>query len=199
MDKDLPFSQPVTFAHLEWQRCLAESHNKVTKLKPLVSSHRLINVSSLLMLRSWVFLTIRRHHTVPELASGLEVSAQDHLEKRRVAATTLSGVSTHTKRAWRLSTVAMYPSPLSTPSMRSSRWSKRIVRFSTTPHRTTVRSRCRISKVCVIFADMSTDQWEHPRIISLGGDHSIVLPILRSLKTVYGPVSVIHLDSHLDT
>lgn len=41
--------------------------------------------------------------------------------------------------------------------------------------------------------------WEHPRIISLGGDHSIVLPILRSLKSVYGPISVIHLDSHLDT
>lgn len=41
--------------------------------------------------------------------------------------------------------------------------------------------------------------WKHPRIISLGGDHSIVLPILRSLKTVYGPISVIHLDSHLDT
>ncbi len=41
--------------------------------------------------------------------------------------------------------------------------------------------------------------WTHPRIVSLGGDHSIVLPILRSLKTVYGPISVIHLDSHLDT
>ena len=26
-----------------------------------------------------------------------------------------------------------------------------------------------------------------------------MLPILRSLKTVYGPISVIHLDSHLDT
>lgn len=43
------------------------------------------------------------------------------------------------------------------------------------------------------------NKWEHPRVISLGGDHSIVLPILRSLKTVYGPISVIHLDSHLDT
>ena len=41
--------------------------------------------------------------------------------------------------------------------------------------------------------------WKHPRVIGLGGDHSIVLPILRSLKTVYGPISVIHLDSHLDT
>lgn len=41
--------------------------------------------------------------------------------------------------------------------------------------------------------------WKHPRILSLGGDHSIALPILRGLKTVYGPISVIHLDSHLDT
>ena len=41
--------------------------------------------------------------------------------------------------------------------------------------------------------------WDHPRIVSMGGDHSIVLPVLRSLKSVYGPISVIHLDSHLDT
>ena len=34
---------------------------------------------------------------------------------------------------------------------------------------------------------------------SLGGDHTIVLPILRSLNKVYGPVSVIHFDAHLDT
>jgi agmatinase len=45
----------------------------------------------------------------------------------------------------------------------------------------------------------SCTRWKHPRILSLGGDHSIVLPILRSLKEVYGPISVIHLDSHLDT
>lgn len=37
------------------------------------------------------------------------------------------------------------------------------------------------------------------RIHSLGGDHTIVLPILRSLNKVYGPVSVIHFDAHLDT
>lgn len=36
-------------------------------------------------------------------------------------------------------------------------------------------------------------------IWSLGGDHTIVLPILRSLNKVYGPVSVIHFDAHLDT
>ncbi|KAJ3489614.1 hypothetical protein NLI96_g2012 [Meripilus lineatus] len=39
----------------------------------------------------------------------------------------------------------------------------------------------------------------HPKIVSLGGDHTIVLPILRALNKVYGPVSVIHFDAHLDT
>ncbi|KAH7343472.1 arginase deacetylase [Rhizoctonia solani] len=39
----------------------------------------------------------------------------------------------------------------------------------------------------------------HPRIIALGGDHSVVLPILRSLHEVYGEVAVVHFDSHLDT
>ncbi|ORY75310.1 agmatinase [Leucosporidium creatinivorum] len=38
-----------------------------------------------------------------------------------------------------------------------------------------------------------------PRIISMGGDHTVVLPILRSINAVYGPISVIHFDSHLDT
>ena len=52
----------------------------------------------------------------------------------------------------------------------------------------------------VLFHPTSTrNAWDHPRLVSLGGDHSIVLPILRSLKSVYGPISVIHLDSHLDT
>jgi agmatinase len=36
-----------------------------------------------------------------------------------------------------------------------------------------------------------------PRVITLGGDHTIVLPILRSVNRNYGPVSVIHFDSHL--
>ncbi|EGN99986.1 hypothetical protein SERLA73DRAFT_106914 [Serpula lacrymans var. lacrymans S7.3] len=48
-------------------------------------------------------------------------------------------------------------------------------------------------------AVIANDEREHPRIITLGGDHTIVLPILRSLNKVYGPVSVIHFDAHLDT
>lgn len=39
----------------------------------------------------------------------------------------------------------------------------------------------------------------HPKLITLGGDHTLTLPILRSLNKVYGPVSVIHFDSHMDT
>jgi agmatinase len=35
--------------------------------------------------------------------------------------------------------------------------------------------------------------------ITLGGDHTIVLPILRSLHKAHGPIAVIHFDAHLDT
>ncbi|KAL4920522.1 arginase family-domain-containing protein [Aspergillus aurantiobrunneus] len=38
-----------------------------------------------------------------------------------------------------------------------------------------------------------------PRIITMGGDHTITLPLLRSINKAYGPVTVIHFDSHLDT
>ncbi|KAJ7726678.1 hypothetical protein DFH07DRAFT_896448 [Mycena maculata] len=48
-------------------------------------------------------------------------------------------------------------------------------------------------------AAMAKDGKEHPRLITLGGDHTIVLPILRSLYKIYGPVSVIHFDAHFDT
>ncbi|EYE91750.1 agmatinase [Aspergillus ruber CBS 135680] len=38
-----------------------------------------------------------------------------------------------------------------------------------------------------------------PRIITMGGDHTITLPLLRSINKAYGPVTVIHFDSHLDS
>lgn len=38
-----------------------------------------------------------------------------------------------------------------------------------------------------------------PRIITLGGDHTTTLPALRSTHAHWGPVSVIHFDSHIDT
>ncbi|KAJ7443848.1 hypothetical protein FB451DRAFT_1568568 [Mycena latifolia] len=48
-------------------------------------------------------------------------------------------------------------------------------------------------------AAMAKDGKEHPRIVTLGGDHTIVLPILRSLYKIYVPISVIHFDAHFDT
>ncbi|UPX18858.1 Agmatinase [Ascochyta rabiei] len=38
-----------------------------------------------------------------------------------------------------------------------------------------------------------------PRIVTLGGDHTTTLSALRSTSGHWGPVSVIHFDSHIDT
>ena len=37
------------------------------------------------------------------------------------------------------------------------------------------------------------------RIISIGGDHTIALPLLRAMAAKHGPLSVVHFDAHLDT
>jgi len=36
-------------------------------------------------------------------------------------------------------------------------------------------------------------------LISLGGDHSIALPLLRAHAQKYGPLSLVHVDAHIDT
>jgi len=36
-------------------------------------------------------------------------------------------------------------------------------------------------------------------IISLGGDHTIALPLLRAVNHHFGPVALVHFDAHLDT
>ncbi len=35
--------------------------------------------------------------------------------------------------------------------------------------------------------------------LTLGGDHTIALPILRAMRSKYGPVGMIHVDAHADT
>jgi agmatinase len=37
------------------------------------------------------------------------------------------------------------------------------------------------------------------KLITLGGDHAIALPLLRAHAQKYGPVSLVHIDAHLDT
>ncbi|KAF2733157.1 Arginase/deacetylase [Polyplosphaeria fusca] len=49
-------------------------------------------------------------------------------------------------------------------------------------------------------SESSTAYLHRPKLLTLGGDHSIALPALRSLKQIYGqPIAVVHFDAHLDT
>lgn len=46
----------------------------------------------------------------------------------------------------------------------------------------------------------STKYLHKPKLLTLGGDHSIALPALRALKQEYGrSIAVVHFDAHLDT
>ncbi|KAH7110831.1 arginase family-domain-containing protein [Dendryphion nanum] len=45
-----------------------------------------------------------------------------------------------------------------------------------------------------------TKYLHRPKLLTLGGDHSIALPALRALKKLYNqPIAVVHFDAHLDT
>jgi len=37
------------------------------------------------------------------------------------------------------------------------------------------------------------------KLMTIGGDHTIALPLLRVMHEMYGPVAVVHFDAHLDT
>lgn len=37
------------------------------------------------------------------------------------------------------------------------------------------------------------------RLLTIGGDHTIALPLLRNVAAKHGPVAVVHFDAHLDT
>lgn len=37
------------------------------------------------------------------------------------------------------------------------------------------------------------------RVVALGGDHTVALPMLRAVASEVGPVSLVHFDAHLDT
>lgn len=49
-------------------------------------------------------------------------------------------------------------------------------------------------------ARRGTRQQRRPRLLTLGGDHSVTLGALRALRQVHGqPLTVLHFDAHLDT
>lgn len=57
-----------------------------------------------------------------------------------------------------------------------------------------------MSEAYLELGSRSTLSGGQPKLITLGGDHSVALPALRALKEIYGqPVAVLHFDAHLDT
>lgn len=50
------------------------------------------------------------------------------------------------------------------------------------------------SKSPKINANSQIEYRRTPKLLTLGGDHSIALPTLRALNKIYGPVAVVHFD-----
>ncbi|KAL8831284.1 MAG: hypothetical protein Q9191_000940 [Dirinaria sp. TL-2023a] len=47
---------------------------------------------------------------------------------------------------------------------------------------------------------LSDPTWPRPKLLTLGGDHSVALASLRALHKIYQqPIAVLHFDAHLDT
>jgi agmatinase len=52
-----------------------------------------------------------------------------------------------------------------------------------------------IKEIEAAARDLSADA----KLLTLGGDHTIVLPLLRAMHALHGPIAVLHFDAHLDT
>jgi agmatinase len=162
LDKDLPFSQPVTFAHLPWERCLADTHSTPLDIAIL----------------GFPYDTSTSYR--PGARFGPRgIRAASSREKPGRSYNTLFGVDPYDAGLTILDCgdVPITPFDAAHAFKQMEQGYRQVLYHNTS----------------------TANSWQHPRILSLGGDHSIVLPILRSLKEVYGPISVIHLDSHLDT
>jgi agmatinase len=163
LDKDLPFSQPVTFAHLPWERCLGQFHTTPLDIAIL----------------GFPYDTSTSYR--PGARFGPRgIRAASSREKKGRSYNTVWGVDPFQEGGLTVLDCGDIPiTPFDAAhAFKQMEQGYRQVLW----HKTSDKNK-----------------WERPRILSLGGDHSIVLPILRSLKEVYGPVSVVHLDSHLDT
>lgn len=55
------------------------------------------------------------------------------------------------------------------------------------------------SKSTMANRDSAVTYRRKPKLLTLGGDHSIALAALRAVNKIYGPVAVVHFDAHLDT
>lgn len=53
-----------------------------------------------------------------------------------------------------------------------------------------------IAEIEAAAAELTADG---TRLVTIGGDHTIALPLLRNVAKQHGPVAVVHFDAHLDT
>lgn len=53
--------------------------------------------------------------------------------------------------------------------------------------------------IAMVEASASELLSQGTRLVTLGGDHTIALPLLRAVHRVHGPVALLHFDAHLDT
>jgi agmatinase len=163
LDKDLPFSQPVTFAHLPWERCLSGSHDTPLDIAIL----------------GFPYDTSTSYR--PGARFGPRgIRAASSREKKGRSYNTVWEVDPFQDGG--LSVLDCGDIPI-TPFDAAHAFKQMEQGYRQVLWHNTSKG----------------SKWDRPRVLSLGGDHSIVLPILRSLKEIYGPISVIHLDSHLDT
>lgn len=57
-----------------------------------------------------------------------------------------------------------------------------------------------IGEAMASIADAARDLADRAdRIVALGGDHTIALPLLRAIHALRGPMALVHFDAHLDT
>lgn len=56
-----------------------------------------------------------------------------------------------------------------------------------------------LTQMTKAFEELLLRRASFPRLVALGGDHSILLPHLRALSKIHGKVAVVHFDAHLDT
>ena len=163
LDTDLPFSQPVTFAHLPWERCLSQSHSTPLDVAIL----------------GFPYDTSTSYR--PGARFGPRgIRAASSREKKGRSYNTVWGADPFQDSVLNVldcGDIPITPFDAAHAFMQMEQGYRQVLWHNTS----------------------TGSKWKRPRVLSLGGDHSIVLPILRSLREVYGPVSVIHLDSHLDT
>ncbi|KAF8336573.1 arginase family-domain-containing protein [Cantharellus anzutake] len=178
---DLPFSGPLSFAHLPYIRCLDD----------IGSEKNLFDIAILGM----PFDTSVSYRPGARFGPHGIRSGSRRLRRERgySLAWEASPYSTNDTTVLDCGDVPISPFDNSIAvAQMAAAYSTLLARPVANPCTESIRSSC-------VTKRLSIDGKDHPRIVTLGGDHAVVLPILQSLHKVYGRITVIHFDSHLDT